>query len=596
MSTPVSQAQWRRYAKKQFDSERVIRDIQTIYEKARWCSTAKFQQLCRALSKQLVSEGFSNVEILQVPGDGKHHYGGWTAPLSWSPKNATLDILADKKERLANYKKIPHQLMMFSGSTPAAGIKADLIIAPEKITRHNVKNKIVLHGRYNDLDYNLALFKAGARGVICDKVVEIKGIKEGKYLDDAIAYHNYSLPCWHIPRKERGIGFVISPRQGRLLRERLSAGEKIRLEAKVDIAIGEETTPLLTCRIPGRCAKDIVLTGHMDEPGASDNASGPAMALEIGRSMLALQKGKEKPVLERGLRFFFGIEVRSMQWLLNEQPKYMARACLGLNLDMLCTNPKKSKAEFIIHPNQASLPDYGLPILLDNLTELTKRPEYKLHFHNLDTNDNAMGEPATGVPTPILLLCPDTTYHTHFDNPSICHAPSIKRLGNCLTTYIGWLANADLQQLTGMAEINFNFAKKELTKNCEEIAQGKVHDPQVFGKHCLKREQGRINGLKKLQSQHNCISLVDGQTKSIPKPGLNLADQVIFSNTLDALCLKLEKFWQGKIKSLKNPKTTDLDISKALQNKARALVPVKTFRGFFSPSGLDEKQKAEIWP
>ncbi|MBN4074063.1 M28 family peptidase [bacterium AH-315-E10] len=580
MTVPLTQGQWQRHASQEFDPDRVIQDIEKIYDKARWCSTRKLQQLARQLKQDLKSDGFSNVEVLQVPGDGKHHYGGWTAPLSWSPKLATLDIISSgKKQRLANYRKIPHQLMMFSGGTPVAGVKAELVLAPETIDRNTsrkVKGRIVLHDRYNDLDFNLALFQAGACGVICDKVVEIKGIKEGAYLNDAISFHNYSLPCWYTPKTKRGIGFVISPRQGHDLRSRLQKGEHIMLLAKVAVEMGKGTTPLITFTVPGKSKRDIILTGHFDEPGACDNASGPAMAIEIGRTLLAKQKRGETPLLQRGLRFFFGIEVRSMQWLLNEKPDYLHNGFLGLNLDMLCTSPRKSHCQFVINHSMQSYPDYGLPLLLDALSDLTKKSDYQLQLHGLDTNDNAMGDPAFAIPTPIIIQCPDRTYHTHFDSPDICDAASIKRLGSVIAAYIGWASNANYTELSKMADLNYAFSCSQLKDAAAAIKNGKQSNSKGFTRHCIIREQKRIKGLLSFNQL--------------------LLDETEFSNYLDALCTKLERYWIRRLSLIKPKRKVPAQETKALVKKAKMLVPLKAFHGFFSPSGISDTHKPVIWP
>ncbi len=86
--------------------------------------------------------------------------------------------------------------------------------------------------------------------------------------------------------------FAISPREANPLRERLSAGEKIRVAFAIEAKTGNDAAHTVVATLPGRDhSKYVLFCAHGDSdsggPGADDNASGAAIVLEIARAAAA---------------------------------------------------------------------------------------------------------------------------------------------------------------------------------------------------------------------------------------------------------------------------------------------------------------------
>jgi len=98
-----------------------------------------------------------------------------------------------------------------------------------------------------------------------------------------------SRGTWTIPV------FVLSPREANPLRERLTAGEKVRIAFTLDAKSGNAPGETVVATLPGKDhSKYILFCAHGDSdsggPGADDNASGVATVLEIARTAAAAIK------------------------------------------------------------------------------------------------------------------------------------------------------------------------------------------------------------------------------------------------------------------------------------------------------------------
>ncbi|MCX6543911.1 MAG: M28 family peptidase [Acidobacteria bacterium] len=98
-----------------------------------------------------------------------------------------------------------------------------------------------------------------------------------------------SRGTWTIPV------FVLSPREANPIRERVAAGEKVRITFALDAKSGNAPGETVVATLPGKDrTKYVLFCAHGDSdsggPGADDNASGVATILEIARTAAAAIK------------------------------------------------------------------------------------------------------------------------------------------------------------------------------------------------------------------------------------------------------------------------------------------------------------------
>jgi hypothetical protein len=255
---------------------------------------------------------------------------------------------------------------------------------------------------------------------------------------------------------------MISPRRGRALRARLSAGGD-PLQVRVDI---ESTYPPLSEQayvegwIHGEEIHDqqIVLTAHIQEemPSANDDGSGCASMLEIARALTRLIGERKLPRPRRDIHFWWTNEIESEQQYFRENPAERRRMLVAINQDMV--GARQSLGGRVQY---ASRSPWSLPSILDDVMEsvlgmvrdgntdlLTLRhtsspkpfsreilaatgsrepfharmvPYYAQSDHHVFTSA------AVGVPATALINWPDGFIHSSGDDISVFDATQLQR-------------------------------------------------------------------------------------------------------------------------------------------------------------------------
>jgi len=76
------------------------------------------------VARKLKEVGCQEVEILKCPADGRTIIGDYIMDQAWDAEEGFLELIYPngKRERIADYKKIPQNLQMYSPPTPPQGI------------------------------------------------------------------------------------------------------------------------------------------------------------------------------------------------------------------------------------------------------------------------------------------------------------------------------------------------------------------------------------------------------------------------------------------------------------------------------------------
>ncbi len=569
---PTSLAEWSRVARA-FDERLCVRRIAATWKQVRWSSTRRLLDHAETVAGWMRRDGLHEVEVLRLPADGRTAHGGWVLPLAWSPRGARLEVLApaDGGPRLlADWRTRPHHLALWSAPTPEGGVTAELVAADAP-----PRGRIVLLDGAPKLERIIELQRAGALGIVTDWVRTYPGIRDATEVDEAVSYLNWHQPQWQVPAGDRGFGFGITPAMGRRLRALLARGP-VCLHATVDTELGEGELPVITGRLPGRSGQEILVTGHIDEPGANDNASGPMLGLSIGRMLAGLARRGWKP--ERGLRFLFSVEVRALNALINTQPRLFRNAVWGLNLDMLGCDQREVRSTLEVAPNPPPLPDPILPLVLKTMPK-ARGFRWKLVR---TVNDNAMGDPAVGVPTTVLEQAPDVTYHTSLDVPARLSAPAVGRMGRWVGALVGHLCSAGPREITAIARLDAAYARKRLA----EIA---ATAPATLG-HQVAQERRRLDGLRRwiADGPFPFAESVRSSPPLLRRDGLSEAEAARQAITALAQDLR-QSFPVPSVPAAPAPAAAN-----RLARDAARLVPQKTYRGFFSGECLESAQRQRL--
>lgn len=603
MNTPARNS-WRSGMERQFDDRLADRRVRETWRALRWNSAERLRDHAQSVAAWMRADGLEQVEVLGFAADGCAAHGGWRMPLCWLPRSARLTLVAPAGPGsiLADYRKEPLGLVMYSDSTPEGGVEAQLVACPpNRLSAGRVRGRIVLFDGEPDGAAVRQARLAGALGFVTDFVPDHKGIRTATDMADAVPYCNMLLPPWRVPDRERGFGFAISPTSGQRLRRLLSAGP-VRVHAVVDAALQAGELPVITGLLPGRTSQEILVTAHVDEPGANDNASGVMLALGIGRMLAAHRRRGWQP--ERGVRFFFSVETRALMAFLNTQPRFFRRCILGLNLDMLGAEQATSGATLKIAFNPPPLPDPALPWLLHGLKRFPGL-RWKL---GQDCGDNAMGDPRVGIPTTFLVQAPDRTYHTSLDTPAAVSRTTLRTMGRWLGGHLGSLCSAGPQEIRRMACVSFKFSTQRLGDLAQRASHQCPGDEAAFMAHHVAQERRRLKALlsflpaeKALPWEHVVAAAPPrleagglGKNEALGAYVADLAERLGAHQVAQAEASRKATEGGGLAGSALRRAASGVAAAGSWEARAATLVPLKTFSGFLSAESLSWEQGRQL--
>lgn len=132
------------------------------------------------------------------------------------------------------------------------------------------------------------------------------------------------------------------------LRRALATGPvQVRVHTRVDSHMAEELTLVAEAHGRTRPAERFVLSAHVQEPGANDNATGVATQAELARVLAAAVRAGQVS-LDRTITMIWGDEIRAVARYLAEDSVRTAGVKWGLSLDMVGEDVTRTGGTFLI--------------------------------------------------------------------------------------------------------------------------------------------------------------------------------------------------------------------------------------------------------
>jgi aminopeptidase YwaD len=305
------------------------------------------------------------VEIISLPADGKVFYGTQRSRPAWDADFAELwEMRQDagrwaEARRVASWETRPITLAQDSAS---GEVESDLVDVGEGTTAadyagKDVRGKLVLAGAQPGPVSELAVDRFGAAGIV--SWAQNQPTAWSRDDDNQVRWgHLQSFP----PPKT--FAFMVSLRQARAWQERIEAGERVRLHARVRAGQHPGSYDIVTATLPGRDpalrGEEIVFSCHLDHPrpGANDNASGCAAILEVARTLAKLVTEKRIPAPRRTIRWILPPEIEGTIALLNARPAMASRARAVIHMDMVGGDAEATQAVFHVTRSPKSLPTF----------------------------------------------------------------------------------------------------------------------------------------------------------------------------------------------------------------------------------------------
>ena len=511
---------------------------------------------------------------------------------TWDGVSAEVWEVSPKTAKLADYRDLAAVLGQGSQN---ADVTAELAWVGRgtqaEIDAADLKGKIAVTeasaGRVHDL-----AVKAGAVGII--------SYYSPRPLVDPLQIPNSGI------RGGDNATFCINltPRDGYALRDRLLAGEKITVKAKVEATNEETNIEVPTCVIKGsdENAEEIILCAHLFEGyvklGANDNTSGSAALIEVARTLNGLIERGQIQRPKRSIRFIWIPEFQgSIPWA-QQNKEILSRTLCNINLDMVGLWLSKSQSFYCLHRTTMGNPHYlndvaesfyhymgatnksfvatgvGRPDAIKPVVSVTGSRDpfyYSINAHYGSSDHEVFSDWGVQAPGVIMITWPDNYYHTSGDRPEICDPTQLHRAIVLAAASAYTIASADEQGAAQIAaEVSANSAKRMAVKMKQNVSELNGADAASFAALYVKARNNQDAMLNNEIETLNSVLELAPQSKNL-------------KSLVSALQENVKAIWQSNCNS----------IDAAMKAKAATLnvAPIKAIT-----LTATEKAAAKIYP
>ena len=262
---------------------------------------------------------------------------------AWEPVGATVTI-GDGRDTVLSFATNRNMLAINSFSTPDTGVLAQVVDvgkgSPADYERVAVAGKIVLVESNVGRAFGEAVQKRGALGVLAYNMPA--------YTQPAAHTHSIQFGSIAYDSAKKSWGMPISRDALDRLRAAMAKGPtlaRVRTESKMYPS--DELTLVAEVHGSTAPAERFVVSAHVQEPGANDNASGVGDLSEMARVLGTLvRNGSLRP--KRTITMLFGLEITQTRNFLADDSIRTRGVRWGLSLDMTGEDTKKTGGTFLI--------------------------------------------------------------------------------------------------------------------------------------------------------------------------------------------------------------------------------------------------------
>ena len=288
----------------------------------------------------------SSTWIEEYPNSGK----GWR----YTVGTLALEHVGASEEILLSRDLTNLAVCINSFSTTPGGVVAPLVDVgagnrDENYADKAVKDAVVIGDADPAQLWRFAMAH-GAKGVISTSL--------GRYVSPdrpgaaVTSRDQWNILQWgSVPYDEakKGFAFKATPHAASVLRKAL-AQSPAKVRAIVESTFSTKPNRMLIAEIPGRVAPNerIVITAHVQEPGANDNASGVATLAEMARAMRLGIRSGAIPQPDRTITFLWLEEISGSREWLKDHPVEAKSVRHMFSMDMTGEDTRKTGGTFLI--------------------------------------------------------------------------------------------------------------------------------------------------------------------------------------------------------------------------------------------------------
>jgi len=439
-------------------------------------------------------------EVHDWPADGKTF--SWTSLHieEWGCKDAGLKLVSPDGlgRHICRFSEDKISVIQRSFPTPKGGVEGEVVILDKgeeesDYKKLDVSGKWVMTNGNITKVYEKAIVKHGAIGIVYDGMfLRPPTLMEGD-LDDYRKYTSF----WWSGNDKPGLGFVLTPRQGRWLRELVPKQAKlkdpVRLHGFVDAKLGKGTIEDAIITIPGKTDELVMIAAHIchPQPSANDNASGSGSAMEAARALHTLIKSGALPKPRRTIVFTLVPEMLGTYTYLASNEDKIPKMVAALNLDMVGENQDLCKSTLTVEKTPEANASYVNALMEAIFTEVKQEisnlggsEQYPLFRHFVGpysggSDHYIYSDPNIGVPCPMLIQWPDKFYHTSADTIDKVDPDSLRRVALMTATYAYSIANASPEDSIWLANEVASVERRNLVNYVRYMVSSALHEEEA---------------------------------------------------------------------------------------------------------------------
>lgn len=520
---------------------------------------------------------------------------------SWDGIKGTLWEIGDVKTKLADYRD--QTACLAQGSTNA-DVEAELIWIGDGSDAY-VKNL--------DLKGKIAV-TSSSLGRLHDKLVEMGAIGFVSFYSSRPLVDPLQIPISGIRSSEPKFAFLLSPRDGYVLRDRLLGGEKIKVHALVEAKMQDVDMQVPSAIIKGtdENADEVIFSAHLFEgytkQGANDNVSGSVVILEIANILnKMINEGRiERP--KRTIRFLWIPEYSGSGAWVRENKAITEKTLCNINYDMVGLWLEKSNSSFNLMRTTYSNPHYVNDVMEhylrfvgeNNREILANRSHskylrsiiaptgsddpfrYIIESHYGASDHEVFNDWGVQVPGIMMITWPDLFYHSSNDRPENCDPTQLKRATVIGAAAAYTIVNADDNMANAIAgEITGNSAKRighQLTRGLDLVRNSSKENFESNAKLALAfieasviNEKETVASVAELTKNNTSNAYLTGLEKSIDACGKSLND--VLMNTIQSKALELSTSFNSNLTKLEKE-------ASRMMPKQTSKVKESSYRGY----------------
>lgn len=327
-----------------FDGQRAFDQTAFMDQYFRWPGNTGFNASIHRVEETLKSAGY--VEESKAKAGDVLTYRIEHRPMrtpAWEPVDARVTIVGQASPVL-KFATNRNMLAIESFSTPDTGVVAKLADVgagtAADYEKAAVAGKIVLAAGNVGRAFAEAVEKRGALGVLTYGMPA--------YTEPEKNTHSIQFGSIPYDSAKKSWGIPISYDAMTKLRSALAKGPvTVRVVTKTKMYPSDELTLVAEAHGSDHPRERYVLSAHVQEPGANDNASGVGDLSEMARTLAVLVKnGSVKP--RRTITMLFGLEIAQTRNFLADDSVRARGVKWGLSLDMTGEDAQKTGGTFLI--------------------------------------------------------------------------------------------------------------------------------------------------------------------------------------------------------------------------------------------------------